>query len=363
MSLKLTPAFVATALGVRLPARYERYLSSGEWQACEGLWCEVPGYQSAMRLSFSGPELAGFFEGDEADGKHPASLSSASEAPLGGPQGWVPLATLGQEEARFLALSTLDANCPVAIWQPSTGTFTPVSHSLDAFLASLGHTAAHTQTLEPAVGAAALNALVERGKALLEGRRTKARLKDIEALLAELAPLTGRMPSSQSLHGSPYQRLPESAMHMKARLLHALGRVAEACNTLQYARFDGKTQMISPDTLSAMLLHDLNQPQAAAEVCAIAAQGRISSAQRSTWALALLRLGDEVGAAAQWQQMITTQAAAILKLYPKKTLAQETTECIAALREKVLPYAREHQLDAQAERLLVQLQHTLAPGT
>ena len=98
--------------------RYERFLPGKKAKQDEGRWSQVPFYEAPQKLKFSGKELA------QLDAR----------------EGWVPLATLGQEEARYFVVKAGDSACPVALWEPERETFTPHAHSLDSFLASLGTT-------------------------------------------------------------------------------------------------------------------------------------------------------------------------------------------------------------------------------
>jgi len=347
MSKYFTPKRVMAAFNVTLAPRYEQFLTKKEWQKYDGRFADVPSYQKPLQVHLTGQQLESFFHDewpeDEPDYGHP----SATEVDLGGKEGWVPLATLGDEEPQFLVVNVNETKCPVAMWEHESARFVACAQTLDAFLASLEKTKdSVTPAQSQGANVAALSRITEKSIGLPDGRLTKARLQEIEKALAALEPLTKNLPSEMALTGGEYHGLPSRAVSVQAKMLRALKRFDAACDTLENAVIDGEKKTgIAPAMLCEMLLHDLDQPKRVIAVCE--AQAEIRPVQLKMWALALFREGQLDEAAKHWSTAIECQVSATLKLYPKKERTKELKECLKDTAERVNAYAEKHDLDAK----------------
>jgi hypothetical protein len=337
MAAPLTPARLATTFHTSLAARLETFLLT-QREAVEGFWADAL-FQAPIQVHFSGPEYARLVRARAAE-------------PF---EGWVPLATLGREEACFLAVQTSRPECPVAMWEPDTNTYTPYADSLEAFLAALGATAklakrpkADNSALE------AVQALLNEGDALLEGRLTKAKQAGMSAVLEQLKGSLPLLPPAAGLKGGRFARLHVSAIWVKAKLLAALKRYGEACDTLEGATVDGVQRIESPVALCRWAIEELDQPERVDRVC----RGLGDDLQpllRISWALALLRLDDLPRATEQLTLALAQQVAATVKLKPKTVAAEERTRRLGLLHAEVTAYAQRHHLEAKATQALAAL--------
>lgn len=360
MSEVLRSKYVTKRFGVELGERYRRFLTSNEWQTLDGRYALVPTYASALRVRFLGIQLESFFRDEPGDEMHPA----ATEAELGGEGGWIPLATLGDEESTFLAVRANEHACPVGMWEPETKTWRPCADSLDAFLAALGRTAkaakAPAPTHRPGADLPGLRDAVKRVESSMAGRRTKAQLAKIEAALAQLEPLMtpDNVASEETLRGSDHQGLPSRALLYKAKALEALGRFEEACAVLDHSIIDGQKANVAPEMSCRLQLHELDRPQRVIELCQ--PDEDMKPLRRELFALALFRVGELERAVKQLELVVERQVEATLALSPKKDRADETKKRLATVRANVEAYAARHGLAHAAKDLLAMLDRSAA---
>lgn len=310
-----------------MSARSSRHLKFFATEAArhEGRYVDLPSYERPLRLSFA---------------KRPRHEL---------PAGWVPLAAIGSEEPQFLAVHTEDAAARVAMWEHETGALVPVAASLDAFLASLGDSAANARPSEPVPDAARISKVVERAVELADGGlSTKAKRAKALDTLAALTPMLAQLPTAEALVGTRYTTLPTRAWYAQARLQRALGLFTEAVATL-----DAAPAAVAPTIHCELLLHDLDQPARVLALCA--AQPGISPLQRRLWALALLRTGQLDAAAEQLATATSAQVAATCKLSPDTDPVVERGKRLAIVRELVTSYAAKHDLGPAAEDLLARV--------
>lgn len=356
MSEILRTKYVTKRFGVELGERYRRFLTSKEWQTLDGRYALVPTYASALRVGFQGKQLESFFRDEPGDEMHPA----ATEADLGGEGGWIPLATLGDEEPTFLAVRANEHACPVGMWEPETKTWKPCADSLDGFLAALGRTAKAAKAPEPThrTGAdlAGLREAVKRVESSLEGRRTKAQLAKIEAALVQLEPFMtpDNIASEKTLRGGDHQGLPSRALLYKAKALEALGRFEEACAVLDHSIMDGQKANVAPEMSCRLLLHELDRPQRVIELCQPDEES-MKPLRRELFALALFRVGDLERAVKQLEAVVERQVEATLALSPRKDRVDETKKRLATVRENIEAYSARHGLARAAKDLLAML--------
>ena len=89
---------------------------------------------TGLRCGDSGSDWPDF---DEESGM-PYGHTSATEIDFENDlQGWIPLATIGEEESQVLLCRVDDPVCPVGMWEHETNSVVAVADSLDDFLASL----------------------------------------------------------------------------------------------------------------------------------------------------------------------------------------------------------------------------------
>jgi len=128
------------AFGVSLSERFRRFLE-GERLRFDGALADLPSYGDPMELWFDGQDLESFVNDDWPDWGDdgcPYGHISATEIEFSGPlDGWVPLATIGEEQAQVLVCHAASADCAVAMWEHETGELVPVAPSLDTFLSAL----------------------------------------------------------------------------------------------------------------------------------------------------------------------------------------------------------------------------------
>lgn len=299
---------VLRRLGITPSARYVRYLDGKEWSSVDGRKLDVPTYAEPIAVWFTRAP-------DDRD----------TDAPVG-EDGWVPLAALGLEEPTFLAVKANADPCPVGLWERGARGFMPVAASLDEFLASF----------QPARAPRVLERLVEaanRIDGLLEGRRTKAKRKELEAAVEAIAALTQPdvIPSERALGSHPHARVPSRALFMQVKGLEALGKLREACALLDAARIDGAPVSIAPELHCRMLL-ELGEDE---RVLALCREGEPSALQQALYGRALLRAGDFAAAVAVLRGVVARQVDAALKLSPKKDRAAERAKRVAALRDEL----------------------------
>ena len=135
------PAAYEAAFGVQVCERFARFLA-GERHDYDGRTAELPTYGFAVPLWFDGPQLESFVRDDwpdEDDDGMPYGHPSATEIDFEDDfAGWVPLATLDEEESQVLLCRAGEPPCEVALWSGESSEAMPLSRSLDAFLAGLG---------------------------------------------------------------------------------------------------------------------------------------------------------------------------------------------------------------------------------
>lgn len=134
-----TKAAYAEAFGVEIGERFARFLEH-ERDDHDGHLAQLPTYGVALPVWFGGEALESFVNDDWPDFDEegmPYGHVSAVEIDFDDFPGWVPLATLGEEESQVLLCKADEAVCPVAMWDHETGELAPVAATLDAFLASL----------------------------------------------------------------------------------------------------------------------------------------------------------------------------------------------------------------------------------
>lgn len=355
MSGSINAGVVAAAFHVTPSARYRRFLTKREWIKVNGWYAVLPHYAVPLKVRFDGALLESFFRDRDEDDSHEAGDEKAAthpattEAELGGTAGWVPLATLGEEEPTFLAVRGGDEACPVAIWEPERKRFLPVIDSLDAWLKSLAPTPAGAEAPRDERDLPGLVDAVNRVDAALGGRRSKAQRAKLEAALEVLQQATApeRMPSEKALAGGEYHGLPSRALYTIAKALEALGRFDEACDVLEHSFLDGVRVSIAPETSCRILLHKLDRPDRVIDVCS-AMEGEMSPLQRGLFALALFRRGDISAAAKHFHAIVDRQVEATLKLSPKAERPTEVAKRWTAVRASIHEYAEHHGL-AQAE--------------
>ncbi|MBP6838197.1 MAG: hypothetical protein KA190_12870 [Kofleriaceae bacterium] len=344
MSRYLEPAHVAATFSLVLSKRYLRFLAK-ERADLGPRFARLPTYEHAMPVAFAGAALDSFFHDDWPADDPSYGHPSATEAELGGAGGWVPLATIGDEEPQFLVVRAGDEACPVAMWEHETGGFVPCAASLDAFLEVLGKTARAARLPKSKVKLDKVLALADSLQDLAKAGPSPKRTAGLEAGLAALAPMLAAMPHRSTMDPDD-ATVPGQAHLARGVALRALGRYEEALEALMRAPIDGVPRLIAPLRVAELLLVDLDRPAEVIALCA--AQPDPVPLLRRSWGLALLRLGQIDEAAAQLDLVVERQVDATLKLMPKADRATETTKRRAALVAAVRDYAGRHQLDASA---------------
>jgi hypothetical protein len=292
-------------LGVKPSARYARFLHDREWTAVDGKKLDLPAYAAPIAVWFTR-------EPDHDD------------APIGS-DGWIPLASLGKEEPTFLAVRASEDACPVGLWERGATSFMPVAASLDELFADF----AGTRKPSP------IDVLIEAANhvdRLLDGRRTKAKLKELEGVAARLGPLVepGTIPSQAAMGSHPHSRVPSRALYMQIRALETLGRLRDACGLIERAEIDGE-KLDFAETHARILLA-LGEDGTVVQL--VKARGaEANSIERGMGARALVRQGNVAGAIAAYRELVAGQVEATLELWPKKTRGDETKKRIAAVRE------------------------------
>lgn len=126
--------------GVTLPDRYRRFLRD-EREAHSGKMADLPNYGEPIEIYFDGVQLESFlhddwpdFDDDGVPYGHPSATEVDFEETF---KGWVPLATIGEEESQILLCNVTAADCPVAMWEHEVDEALPVADSLDEFLSAL----------------------------------------------------------------------------------------------------------------------------------------------------------------------------------------------------------------------------------
>jgi tetratricopeptide (TPR) repeat protein len=334
------PAYVSNRFALPLADRYRRFLTD-ERPGLGRRFAILPSYQGAMPVCFEGRALESFFHDGGAGPAHP----SASEAELGGAGGWVPLATIGDDEAQFLAVRAGEPACPVAMWEHETGEFVRCAATLDAFLAGLATTARAARPLKSPVKLSKVRAVTDELQGLAKAAPSPARTAGLEAGLAALEPMLAAMPPTWTMTPDD-ATVPGLAHYARGVALRALGRPEEALAALERAPIDGVAKNVAPQVVVELLLIELDRPARVIEQCE--AHPDPLPLMRRSWALALLRLGRLDEAAAQLAVVIERQVAATLRLKPTADPAAERARRAADLAQAVSAYAERHQLDARA---------------
>lgn len=340
VSRYLEPSYVSTRFALALSERYRRFLLE-ERAGLGRRFAVLPTYRGAMPVWFEGPGLESFFH----DGGPGAGHPSASEAALGGASGWVPLATLGDDEPQFLAVRAGEPACPVAMWEHETGAFVRCASTLDGFLAGLATTARAARPPTSTVKLSKVRALAEKLQELAKAAPGRERTADLEAGLVGLEPMLAALPPTWTMTPDD-ATIPALAHYARGLALRALGRAEDALAALERASIDGEPRNVSPQVVVELLLLDLDRPARVVELCAAHAEPPVL--MRRSWALALLRLGRLDEAAAQLAVVIERQVAATLRLKPTADPAAERARRAADLAQAVSAYAERHQLDASA---------------
>lgn len=141
MSEYLNVDAIEQKFDLRLPARFRSFLASNP-EELSGKKCSLPHYQNPMAVYFDGTELESFINDDwpdfDEESGMPYGHTSATEIDFENDlQGWIPLATIGEEESQVLLCRVDDPVCPVGMWEHETNSVVAVADSLDDFLASL----------------------------------------------------------------------------------------------------------------------------------------------------------------------------------------------------------------------------------
>lgn len=348
MNPHFEPSHVATRFGLALSERYRRFLI-GERAQLGRVFAVLPSYASAMPIAFDGDALASFFHDDWPEDRPGYAHPYVSEVELGeAAGGWIPLATIGSEEAQFLVVRAADEACPVAMWEHETDRFVPCAPTLDSFLNSLGRTkkaAKRPKAPKSTVDIDKVRALADKLDELVAKPPGPKRTAALEAGLAKLEPMLLAMPHTSTMDDDD-AIVPGLAHHTRGIVLRALGRTEEALAALERASIDGVPRNVSPQTVADLLLHDLDRPERVVELCASQPDPR--PLMRRTWALALLRLGRIDDAVAQLAPIIETQVNAARKLRPETDATAETARRKALLAKAIEEYATARALDASA---------------
>lgn len=135
-----TAAAYEAAFNLKLSPRFKRFLEK-ERMRYDGRMAQLPSYRDPIEVWFDGAALESFVNDDwpdfDDDG-NPYGHPEATEIEFTGPlAGWVPLATLGDEEPQILLCEASDAQCAVGMWEHETDEVYRIASSLDGFLASL----------------------------------------------------------------------------------------------------------------------------------------------------------------------------------------------------------------------------------
>lgn len=341
-------AHIAKQFGLALSKRYERFLAT-ERAALGRKFAVLPSYENAIQVAFDGPSLTSFFHDDWPEDEPGYAHPYASEVELGAAGGgWIPLATIGTEEAQFLVVRAGDEACPVAMWEHETDAFVPCAPTLDSFLGSLGSTKKGAKRPKPAKSQVDLDkvrTLLDKLDDLVDKAASPKRTATLEAGLAKLEAFLAAMPHTSTMDRDDAV-VPGLAHHTRGLVLRALGRPAEALAALEHAVIDGVPRSISPQRVLDLLLHDLDRPERVLEVCA--SQSAPTPLMLRSWALALLRLGRIDEAATKLGPIIERQVAATCKLTPKTDVAAETARRKALLAKAIEEYASVHAIDARA---------------
>jgi hypothetical protein len=136
MSKYFDAELVQERFNVPLSERYRRFLKRKEWRKYDGLMAEGL-YGNPIAVRFQGEELESFFHDDWPADAGTYGHVAAPEIKLGGSEGWVPLATLGEEESQFLVVKADDEACPVALYEYEDQELVRVADTLDGFLKGL----------------------------------------------------------------------------------------------------------------------------------------------------------------------------------------------------------------------------------
>lgn len=285
MLTRFEPAFIAKRFNIKPSIRYSRFLSTQEWKPFQRFFAELPTYESALKVCFEGQAIDEFFDG-----------SGSSEATLGGEAGWVPLATIEGEAATFLAVKANDPECPVAMWEPDTETFTPWAETLDLFLASLGKTKRAAKV--PALKAGDISAVKQaanEAEDVLDRPASTKKTKALEKIVLKLEALTvpGPLMSEKRLVNTEWATVPTQALRMKGECYKALGRYAEAAAVFENSIIDGVPTVISYDDLCELWLEHFNAPEKVIALCRSleGSQVRLLAGRRFNWGLALFVTG------------------------------------------------------------------------
>lgn len=140
MSQWLTPEWISKQFELTLCPVYTQFLNEKRYKELSGKWSDIPGYRHALEVWFEGEELESFLYDDWPTDRDYYGHSSAVEVRFEEFPGWLPLATLGQEEAQFLLVQVSEEAAPVAMWEHETNTLVPVAPSLSEFLNQLRDT-------------------------------------------------------------------------------------------------------------------------------------------------------------------------------------------------------------------------------